>query len=203
MMNRRHFIITAATALGATLSLSACAASEPIASPVAQVGFAHLPVLTFNVARVDVVSHYKSPMHAPNAEHRMPAPPERALFDWALARLKSSGGASSMVATFVIEDAAVIETKVEKTPGFKALFTHEVTERYDARAVASLTIKGPAGQGSGSVRVSSTRSIEVREDATLAEREQAWVELVEAMMADFNAQMEIEIATYLAAWLQR
>lgn len=203
MMNRRHFLISAVGAL----ALGACATGEPIAGPVPQVGFAHLPPLVLNVARVDVASHYKSPMHAPNAEHRLPAPPERALFDWALARLKASGGGQG-VATFVIEEAAVIETKLEKTPGFKGLMTYEPAERYDARAVASLTVVNPPsaqqqGGSRGEVRVTATRSIEVRENATLAEREQAWVELVEKLMADFNAQMETQIQTHLEFWVAR
>jgi len=43
----------------------------------------------------------------------------------------------------------------------------------------------------------------VRENATLAEREQAWVELVEKLMADFNAPMETQSQTYLDTWFIR
>lgn len=205
MKNRRHFLISAtkvfAVGLGASLMLG-CATPDPIAGPAVQVGFAHLPSMTFNVTRVDVGSTYNSPMQAPNAEHRMPAPPQRALFDWARTRLKASV-TSQAVATFVVEDAAVIETKLQKTPGLKALFTYEAAERYDARVVASLSLNDPVSGASGSVQVRSDRSIEVRENATLAEREQAWVELVENIMADFNAQMDIQISTHLSAWLVR
>lgn len=199
MMKRRHFLFSSLAAL----ALSACATGDPIAGPVPQVGFAHLPALTFDVARVDVASSYKSPMRAPNAEHRLPAPPERALFDWALTRLKARTGAGPAVATFVVEDAAVIETKLEKTPGFKGLFTYEPAERYDARAVASLTVQNPDTGDEGMVRVEVTRTIEVRENATLAEREQAWVELVEKLMADFNTQMETQTQIHLTPWLVR
>jgi len=176
MKNRRHFLISAtkvfAVGLGASLMLG-CATPDPIAGPAVQVGFAHLPSMTFNVTRVDVGSTYNSPMQAPNAEHRMPAPPQRALFDWARTRLKASV-TSQAVATFVVEDAAVIETKLQKTPGLKALFTYEAAERYDARVVASLSLNDPVSGASGSVQVRSDRSIEVRENATPAEREHAW-----------------------------
>lgn len=209
-MSRRRFLFAPAMILGTmtlgtmTLGLSACATTDPIAGPVPQVGFAHLPPITFNVARVDVASSFKSSMITPNAEHRLPAPPERALFDWALARLKSSGGAENQtIATFVIEDASVLETKLEKTKGFTGLFTYEAAERYDARAVATMSIKDPVTGASGNIRVTATRSIEVGENATLAEREQAWVELVENLMADFNAQMEIQTQAHLSPWLVR
>lgn len=203
MMNRRNFLLSPAAAVVA-LFLSACATAEPIAGPVPQVGFTHLAPITFKVARVDVVSNYKSPMQSPNAEHRLPAPPERALFDWALARLKAGGGADARaVATFTIEDAAVIETRLEKTKGFKGLFTYEPAERYDASVTASLTLDDPASGANAALRVSAKRSIEVRENATLAEREQAWVELVEKLMADFNAQMETQLQAHVTSWLVR
>lgn len=203
MMKRNQFLTVAAAAFGAVLALSACATEQPIAGPVPQVGFSHLSPITFKVARVEVDSAYKSLMQAPNAEQRMPTQPERAMLDWALARLKAGGAAGPAVAKFVVEDAAVIETKLTKTKGFKGLLTYEPAERYDARAAASLTVENAATGSSGVVQVTATRSIEVRENATLAEREQAWVELVENLMADFNTQMEIQIRTHLTDWIAR
>jgi len=200
MTNRRQFLLGMTSAL----ALAACAKDQPIPGPVPQIGFAHLAPLQFRVQRVDVSSAYKSPLAAPNAEHRMPTPPERAMFDWALARLKAAGGADvPAVATFTVEDAKVIETKLQKSGGLKNMFTYQPSERYDARAAASLTIADPASGAGGSLRVIAQRSIEVPENATLAEREQAWLELVEKLMADFNGQMESQIAAHLGPWLVR
>lgn len=199
MINRRQFLVSLCAA---ALPLSACATDQPIAGPVPQVGFSHLPGLTFNVSRVDISSAYRSPMQAPNAEQRMPAPPERALLDWAHARIKANVGApASAVASFVVEDAAVIETKLPKTGGFKGMFTYEPAERYDARASATLMLQDPVAGSSGEIHVNAARSIEVRENATLAEREQAWVELVEKLMSDFNDQMERQIRAHLQTWI--
>jgi len=204
MKNRRRFLISIGSALGAALALSACATDQPLPGPVAQVGFAHMPPIIFNVARVDVSSEYKSPMQAPNAEQRLPTPPERALFDWALARLQANPGPDvTALGAFVIEDASVIETTLAKSTGFKGLMTYEPAERYDASAIARFTIEDPQTGQRGSIRATAARSIEVRENATLAEREQAWVELVEKLMADFNAQMETQSQTYLDTWFIR
>ena len=115
MKNRRHFLISAtkvfAVGFGASLMLG-CATPDPIAGPAVQVGFAHLPSMTFNVTRVDVGSTYNSPMQAPNAEHHMPAPPQPALFDWARPRLKAnstrSTASSSDIMNRVISGSVIV-----------------------------------------------------------------------------------------------
>jgi len=202
MMKRRTFIC-AMVGLPAGLALGACASDQPIPSPVAQVGFQHLPTIRLNVADVRMRSEYKSPLKAPNVEHLFATPPEHALLDWADTRLIAAPGAGTQaIAEFVVEDAHVIETKLPKTEGLKGMFTYEPTERFDARVDARLEISGGADGATGQVRVTSERSIEVSENATLAEREQAWMELLERLMADFNAQMDTEIQGYLARWLE-
>lgn len=200
MMNRRHF---ARLSVGAVLAavLGACATDTPISGPVPEVGFQHLKPINLNVARVDVRVAYQGPMQAPNAEHRFPTSPAQAMNNWAKRRLQAVGAADRGTATFVIEDAAVIETKLSKSKGFKGAFTYEPTERYDATAVARLTITDAAGGAHGEVKVSASRSVEVRENATLAEREKAWFEMTEALMADFNAQMENQIQAHLPRWV--
>jgi len=126
------------------------------------------------------------------------------MLDWAKARLQAQGAtASPATAMFVIEDASVIETKLDQTKGFKGLFITEPTERYEAKAAASLKLVNPATGSDGLVRASAMRSIEISENATLAEREQAWADLVEKLMADFNTQMEFQVRDHLASWVSR
>ncbi len=161
-------------------------------------------MLWFKAARIDVRSLYKMSLDPPHAEYRMPTSPERALRDWALRRLHAAGGEGDVArGEFVIEDASVLKTRLPKSTGLKGLLTYEPTVRYVARATARFTLKNPLTGSGGSVRASAKRSIEIRENATLAQREQAWLGLVESLMADFNAQMEKEIHRYLAAWLLR
>jgi len=190
--------------LGLTLSvgLSACVKDQAIGGPVPEVGFQHLTKIQLNVAEVNVKSNYKGRMQSPNVEHRFITSPERAMFDWALTRLVATGGKDyPAIADFVIEDASVLEVKIEKTEGFKAMFTYEPTTRYDANAVATFSIKNPVNGASGNVRIAAKRSIEVSENATLAEREQVWMTLVESLMADFNTQMDVQIQGYMARWV--
>ena len=197
MMKRRTFICAIAG-----LMLSACTTDQPVPGPIVQVGFQHLAGIQLNVGNVNIASEYKSPLKAPNVEHLFATSPEHALLDWAQTRLKAVGFADNTAqAHFVVEDAHVLETVLKKTKGLKGMFTYEPTSRFDARVVARLEISGGADQNSGQVSVTSMRSVEVSENATLAEREQAWMVLVESIMADFNAQMDTQIQAYLALWL--
>ncbi|HEY9080673.1 hypothetical protein [Magnetovibrio sp.] len=203
MTDRRHVL---KIGLGAVLAaaLAGCASDAQLAGPVPEVGFQHLSPIHLKVARVEVRSDYQSPMTDPNAEHRFSTPPAKAMSNWATRRLQAvgtPGGMGGGTATFVIEDAAVIETQLNKSTGLKGAFTYEPTERYDANIAARLMIADGQNNAQGEVKVSAKRSVEVRENATLAERERAWFEMTEALMADFNAQMENQIQAHLRRWL--
>jgi len=189
--------------LGAAMLVSACATDTPIPGPVPDVGFQHLTPIRLNVSTVKVTNAYQSPLKAPNAEHRFPTPPSQALQAWARSRLQAVGGpANGAVVEFIVEEASVIETPLKKTEGLKGLFTYEPTARYDATAVAHVTVKNGENGASGETRVTATRSVEVSENATLAQREHAWFTMIEALMDDFNTQMEKQINGYLARWLE-
>jgi len=202
MTNRRNFVkLSLAAAL--TIPLGACANNPPVAGETAQLGFENLAPVRLNVATVVLRTAYQSPLSAPNAEHLFAVTPGAAMMNWARRRLRAGGGAGNpFTAEFVIEDAKVLETGLAKTTGLRGLLTYEPTARYDATAVARLTIKSAdPGASQGEVLVTVQRSIDVRENATLVEREDAWFGLTEALMADFNAQMETQIQKYLARWL--
>ena len=49
-------------------------------------------------------------------------------------------------------------------------------------------------------RVGNT--LTVREDATVNEREQAWFNLTETLMKDFNREMESNIRKHLVNWIK-
>lgn len=196
--------MTSTVVLGLSLSfgLAGCVKDQAIGGPMAQVGFQHLEKIHLNVAEVNVKSNYKGLMQSPNVEHRFITSPERAMFDWALTRLVATAGKGyPAIADFVIQDASVIEHKIKKPEGIKAMLTYDPTTRYDANAVATFTIKNPENGASGNVRITAKRSIEVSENATLAQREQVWMTLVENLMADFNAQMDVQIQGYMARWV--
>jgi hypothetical protein len=138
-------------------------------------------------------------MKAPHVEHLFPTPPQTALERWAADRLDAAGRHG--IARFVIKDARGTATPLAIDKGFAGAFKKEQSVRYEASVEAVLEIVDERGfrKGFASARVSRTRTL--GEDATLNERDKVWFELTEAMMADFNAEMEKNVRQYLGGFL--
>lgn len=160
--------------------------------------FAHLPQIKLDVAHVEVVAKYRPPMKAPNVDHLLPTPPIKALRRWAADRLKAVGRTGT--ARLVVHDASVVETALEKKSGLVASFTKQQAQRYDFLIDTTLEIIDGQRRGHADARV--TRFTTVREDASLNERDRIWFKETEALMTDFNAEMEKNIHLYLGAWLR-
>ena len=56
--------------------------------------------------------------------------------------------------------------------------------------------------GTTTGRSAPRRFTTMREDVSLNERDRIWFKEVEAMMTDFNAEMEKNVRQYLGAWLK-
>ena len=97
-----------------TAMVAGCATPPP-APRVFDLTFAHLPILSLDVARIEVVSDYVPSLKPPNVEHLFPMPPETGLRRWAADRLKAKGQKGS--ARFVIVNAAVTEAALPITKG--------------------------------------------------------------------------------------
>jgi len=188
---------------GASGALFGCVTNQPPAPPIVKVGFQHLAKVNLKVSQILLKSEYRSPLKAPNVEHKFATSPEFALNDWAKTRLVAvANGHPGVTAQFVIKDASVIESTLPKSKGLAGMITYEPTARYVAHATATLDIQDLNSGANGSIEVASQRSIEVSENATLGQREQAWMELVEKLMRDFNAQMDVEIQKHLSPWVK-
>ena len=179
------------------VALTACETPPPVLS-FPELTYGHLGQIHLRVGAMDVVSEYRSPMAEPHVEHLFPVSPERALRQWAADRLKPEGAEG--VARFVITDARVTKTVLKKDETLTGKFTKQQTERYEAVMEAALEIQTGQGRGRGAARVS--RSVTVREDASLNDREQMWFDLIEDVMNDFNGEMDKQIRQHLVNWLK-
>ncbi len=162
--------------------------------------YSHLRPLVFDVGSVAIALDYQAPLAAPNVDHLFPVPPAEGLRRWLSGRVKSGGGDGDV--RFVITDASVIETRLALKKGLTGAFTKEQSERYDARIEAVLEIRDGGGARLGFAEANVTRSTTVREDANINERELAWFKLTEALMKDFDAEMEKSIRRHLIKWLK-
>lgn len=202
MIMRKRMIkhlLTAVMAMIVGASLAGCEATVPTRT-FPELTFQHLEKIDLNVASLETVTSYKAPMTEPNVDHLFPTAPGTALSRWAKDRLVAAG--SGAVARFTVLDASVRETALSKQKGLKGAFTKDQSERYDATLEATLEIIDDSGRSRGFANAKVSRSITVREDATVNDREQAWFALTEALMKDINAEMEKNISQYLAGWLK-
>lgn len=190
----------AAIAAFAGLGLAGCA-TPPAGNRFPQLTYAHFGQFRLAVARIDVVSNYKSPFKPPNIEQDMPVVPEQAMRRWAADRLVATG-ARGQYAQFIIEDASVVDVKLPKTPGLRGVFTTDQSDRYDASFAAKLIIAPEPGYyRHGEASGWAKRSRTIAEDITLNDRDQVRFELVEATMNDLNGQLDRQIRANLQQFL--
>ena len=184
---------------GAVAAALAACETPPPRPTFPELTWTHLQPFSLDVAEIEITSDYAPPLAAPHVEHLFPTPPLRAAERWARDRLRAAGVQGRAVV--IIADARVIETRLQGLGGLTGLFTTEQAERYDAAVEVVIEIRSDRGYLDGRVRARAERSLTVPEDLTLNEREQVWFELVEALMADLNAELEANIQEHLQRFL--
>ena len=188
----------AALCLTGTL-LVAC--ETPVATQrLPELTFSHLPVFEVDVAEVRVKNLYRAPLKPPHVEHLLPVSPAAALERWAKDRLKAVGRTG--VLQLVIEDARATETALPRDTSLAGTFTKQQSHRYDMAVRANLELSGRAGDKMAMAGATASRSVTVREDATLNDREQTWFATVSQMMRDFDREMDANIRRFLGRWLR-
>lgn len=190
-------------ALALMLAISAAGCSTPNPTPrQPQITFQHMAPINLAVSRIEVVDTYRSPLQAPNVEHKMATKPVDALRIWANDRLKAVGGPNDPVARFTIDQAKMTEEKLPLTEGIKGVFTKEQAFRYHLDLAAALEIVDSRGGRSGHANTRATHSQSTPESASLNELHQVWFKTLEAGMADFDKEMELNVRKYLVNWLR-
>jgi hypothetical protein len=179
-------------------SLASCQATAPtLVFP--ELTFQHMKSLSLNVAKLETMSSYRPPMSAPNVDHLFHTSPAGALGRWAEDRLRAVG--KNGFARFTIIEASVAETQLDMKKGIIGAFTKDQSERYDAVLEAKLEIFDDSDLSVGFARAKVTRSVTVREDSSVNQREQAWFHLTEELVRDIDAELQKNISMYLSRWL--
>ncbi len=182
----------------AGLALAAC--ETPVAvQRLPEITFNHLPKTGLNVAELKVISEFKPTLQPPNIEHLMATPPESVMRRWAEERLDARGVSNN--ARFTVVDAQVKESPLKVESGVTGAFKIQQSLRYDATVAGMLEIFDDRGfrRTFASARVSRSRT--APEDASINERERVWFELIEALMRDFDAEMEKNIRAHAGAFV--
>ena len=183
----------------ALIALSGC--STPVAQKqFPEITFHHLPPIRLDVARIDYTPRYVAPVNSPNIGHEFPTPPVVAAERWIADRLVAVGSRGTAVVT--IREAFATETRLPLKKGVTGAFTTDQEWRYDAQVDIAIEVSDPDAQRSARANAGAKQSRTIGEDASLADREKLWFELVEQLMNRFNGTFEAQIRQDLAAYIQ-
>ena len=166
------------------VALSGCLQSGVPVQKLPEITFQHLAPIALNVADIEVVDHSKSGMAGEHVEHLFPTSPKQAMNNWVRDRLSPTG--TSDLARMTINDASAIEEKLVKKTGITGMFTNDQSERYTTNLDVRLDLFDAQNQSKGYATAKASRFITLAEDLSLLEREKAWFEMVEKLMADLD-----------------
>lgn len=189
----------AALPLMAGLGLAGCTTPPPRAFP--QIGFENRPPIALDVGTLTVVQQYQPTGTPPHIETQMPDSPSLVVERWARQRIAPVGTAGE--ARVIVEEASVIEEPLARTGGVRGVFTLDQSERYRLRLAVRIEAENPDRRLDGWVRSVAERSVTVAENASLAEREQKWFEMLEAAANDLDRQLEQNLRRNLSALVVR
>lgn len=162
-----------------------------------QIGFSHQSPIALNVAAVKVEKPAPSTVQG-SVEHELPVTLSAVAERWAQQRLKPVGQQGTAVVR--IEEAQMIEERLKKKGGIKGAFTTDQTERYRATLRMSVSIADQTGQAEA--RASGNRTRTVAEDASLADREKVWFQMVESLSRNVDKVLEEQIRKHMTAYLR-
>jgi len=176
--------------------LAGCETPVP-ARKFPEIGFLHKAPYKLDVATVEVEKQPAAPQ-AGNIVHELPVSLTTVAETWARQRLTAAGTSGSAIVR--IEKASIVEEKLKKTGGIRGMFTTDQTERYTGELEISVSLANNRGQAM--VRANARKIRTIAEDATLADREKLWFEMVEKLAREVDDQMDIEIHGHLGNFLR-
>lgn len=177
--------------------VAACETAVP-ARTFPEISFAHQPPINLDVASVEVENKPETPSASGAGVHELPVTLSSVAERWARERLKPVGTRGTAIVR--VEKASVIEEKLKKTEGIRGAFVTDQTERYIGEMQMSITIADDRGQATA--RAEARRARSIAEDASLADREKLWFELVETVARETDKVFEEQIRAYLTSYLR-
>ena len=185
--------------LVAVILLAGGCIEAPPAPQYPDITFTDKPKIQMAVGKVEVVDKYLPPGRRPNVEHEFPVRPAAMLARWVSDRLQATGGPA--VVRVIINDAAATETNLDTTKGIKGLFKDQRAQRYDVGLDVRVEVE-EGGFTRAHADAQAKRSRTVAESITLSDREQVYYEITKALGQDIDAELEMNIRQFLAAYLR-
>lgn len=198
----RNFSMRRCALLGlvCAVALGGCSESHREGPLVpADISFKQYQPIYLDVANVDFVEEYKSPMKEPFIEHLLPISPAEATRAWVRDRVRSVGLNNTM--QVIIKDARVVAVDLPQKDSLTGYFSADANRRYDARLEVEMRIYANGAMSDASVTVVSTQSNTISQKATLQERKMAFAGMTRQLMESANAELEKQIFKYFPKYI--
>ncbi len=181
------FQFFAVTATLAALAITGCA-SKTASRPTPHFEFDQQAPIMLDATEILFQNHYVPAQDINSVELDFPKTLSQSIGHWVNSRLVAKGDMGGTV-TVTINEASVTKNDLPTTKGVEGWFTIDQSEKYTAKIAVTIEAVGiPAGNQSG--QINAQRSVTVAENASLAQRENAWVKLTQAIMQDFDASAQ-------------
>lgn len=189
---RNRFILFAVA-----LFMTACQPSAP-----ARLGKPQFTGPAFQITAMDIEMVKSAPNVAGDVQERYQFPTrlDSGIEQWAKDRLSLRGGEN--ILKLDIQESSVIEEPLPVEEGFMGLFKNEQSSRYTARLRVSLALYSsdrPTARAGADGE--STRTMTLPEGASVAERQQAFNDLVIKVLQDIDAELSKRIEQNFTPYL--
>ena len=168
------------------LVLAACQDAPP-STDVPKLTLGSVREVGLDVARIEIVEKYASAMQDPNVEHLFEQPPVVVAKRMLNEKLRAQGSLHTLRVT--IEDASVVRKSLPVKEGIGGLFYDEPSEAYRMNVSLRFELleEGNPQNVIGNALVVSGREKTLMESASPADRDMAFFNMTENLVADLDA----------------
>lgn len=175
---------------------SACS-SDPVAT--AQLEYMLPSKIVLDVQNINFVDN--SPLPGPNSPynaHRLEPTIAQAIRQWAVDRLQAGG--TSGQAVVVVKDASLTVKTLPMSQSWKdSWFKRQQAYQYTGHAAVQVELR--SGSGYATATAEATRSVSLPEDPAGAERQDAYITLLNGLMRDLGQNLETVIRQHMQNYI--
>lgn len=195
---KHQFTLNNLVAVLMPAALISCAISSPLPG-VPDLTYSHMPPITIDVSRIEIINNHRSTHQWPHVEHNLPVPPLAAVKKWVADRMRAGGTENR--AQFIIEKAGVVAIPLPLNKGVTGLVINEQAVRYEAKLRVRLEISSSYGHKKSYVTAKAELNRTASEALTLLEKNEFFIQLTEDLMNMLNSELELNIIRHLKVYL--
>lgn len=179
----------------AALALSGCRSESPVELP--PLTFSRYQPIYMDVANIEFVDEYQSPLAPPHVEHLMPYSPAEAMRIWVKERIRAVGADHTL--QVIIKDGSVVSVPIRKESKLQDVMALNRDQRYDAKLSVELRVYGgERAMSESSVAVSASRSITIPEKESASRRAYLYRQMIADLMEIANAELEKNMFQFMS-----